>query len=247
MPYFRSLFVPLNEKYFDRNTLPLTEYIKAKDKTGIIAEFKRKSPSKGMINGSARIEEVTKGYSQSGASALSVLTDYNFFGGSVDDLMKAREVNQIPVLRKEFIIDEYQVYEAKAVGADAVLLIAAILTPEETKKLAKKANELNLQVLLELYDDEELKRINDFVHVVGVNNRNLKTFEVNLQHSVQLAKKIPSGFTKISESGISTPQDILFLREHGFEGFLIGENFMKTPCPEKAFHDFVESLAIKKV
>lgn len=234
-------------KYFERKTYALTEFIKAKNKTGIIAEFKRRSPSKGIINDSSSVEQVTKGYTQFGASALSVLTDFNFFGGSVDDLMKAREVNQIPILRKEFIIDEYQVYEAKAVGADAILLIAAILTPEETKTFAKKANELNLQVLLEFYDEEELDRINDYVNVVGVNNRNLKNFEVNLQHSVQLARKIPSGFVKISESGISTAGDILFLRDHGFDGFLIGENFMKTASPENAFHEFVESLAIKKV
>lgn len=233
-------------KYYSRKTLPLTDFIKAKDRSGIIAEFKRKSPSKGIINDSSPVEQVTSGYNRYGASALSILTDFNFFGGSVDDLMKVRELNALPILRKEFIIDEYQIYEAKAIGADAILLIAAILSPDETKNLAKRAREMNLQVLLEIHDEDELNRINDDVNVVGVNNRNLKNFVVDLQHSIQLAKKIPSGFVKISESGISSPEDIIFLREHGFEGFLIGENFMKTTTPDEAFHEFVEQLAIGK-
>lgn len=231
---------------FNRNTYSLKEFLSNPLKTGIIAEFKRKSPSKGVINDKVDVAVVTLGYAKNGASALSVLTDFNFFGGSVDDLQKAREVNQIPILRKEFIIDEYQVYEAKATGADAILLIAAILDAQKAIALAKLAHDLDLEVLMELHEDNELDLLNVHLDVIGVNNRNLKTFEVSLQHSVELAKKIPGEFIKISESGISTVEDILYLREHGFHGFLIGENFMKTPDPAEAFSNFTRELAKRK-
>jgi indole-3-glycerol phosphate synthase len=231
---------------FNRNTYSLKEFLSNPMKTGIIAEFKRKSPSKGVINEKVDVAVVTLGYAKNGASALSVLTDFNFFGGSVDDLQKAREVNQIPILRKEFIIDDYQVYEAKATGADAILLIAAILDAQKAIDLAKLAHDLDLEVLMELHEDNELDLLNEHLDVIGVNNRNLKTFEVSLQHSVELAKKIPGEFIKISESGISTVEDILYLREHGFQGFLIGENFMKTPDPAEAFSNFTSELANRK-
>jgi indole-3-glycerol phosphate synthase len=227
---------------FNRQTYSLKEFLCDPRRTGIIAEFKRKSPSKGVINDKADVSAVTLGYANSGASVISVLTDFNFFGGSVDDLQKAREVNKIPILRKEFIIDDYQIYEAKAIGADAILLIAAILSKQKVMDFAKLAHELGLQILIELHGEEELELLNEHIELVGVNNRNLKTFEVSLQHSVELAKRIPGEFYKISESGISTIEDILFLKEHGFQGFLIGENFMKTPDPVKAFANFANEL-----
>ncbi|MBN1597200.1 MAG: indole-3-glycerol phosphate synthase TrpC [Bacteroidales bacterium] len=234
--------IPELEKfeYFNRKTISFKDHIIAEDKTGIIGEFKRKSPSKGIINNTARVEEVTKGYALAGASALSVLTDFIFFGGVVDDLRIARAANKIPILRKEFIIDEYQILEAKAIGADAVLLIASILEIKKAKDLARKAHDIGLQVLMEIHDENELSRINEHVDVVGVNNRNLDTFVVDLQHSVSLSEMIPDGFVKISESGISKPEDILFLRQHGFDGFLIGENFMKNDDPVFAFSEFVK-------
>lgn len=228
--------------HFTMHTYGFKESILNPERTGIIAEFKRKSPSKGIINDTAKVEDVTLGYALQGASAISVLTDNNFFGGSVDDLQKAREVNQIPILRKEFIIDPYQVYEAKAIGADAILLIAAILEKKQAKDLAMLAHDLDLQVLMELHDESELDKLNDHLDVVGVNNRNLKTFEVSLEHSVELSKKIPTQFLKISESGISSTKDINYLKNHGFKGFLIGENFMKTTNPVLAFTDFVTAL-----
>jgi indole-3-glycerol phosphate synthase len=230
------------EIYFERNTLSLCTFLSNKNKTGIIAEFKKKSPSKGDINIQAAVEIVTKGYADAGASGLSVLTDFNYFGGSIEDLRKAREVNEIPILRKEFIIDTYQILEAKAHGADAILLIAAALKTEETKHLASFARSLNLEVLLELHDADELDYLNEFVNVVGVNNRNLKTFKVDIMHSVQLADKIPGNFLKISESGIKTAGDIQKLKDAGFTGFLIGESFMKETEPHKAFHEFVNLL-----
>lgn len=241
-----NLMIPLSEleqmTYFSRPTLKLTDFLTDVDKTGIIAEFKRKSPSKGIINDRSTVEEVTRGYASNGASALSILTDSHFFGGSVEDLIMARKVNQIPILRKEFIIHEYQIYEAKAIGADAILLIAAILEKKQAKRFAKIAKDLGLQVLMELHDESELDILNDYLDVVGVNNRNLKTFIVDLKHSVQLAEKIPNNFIKISESGITSPEDIMFLKQHGFKGFLIGENFMKTENPADAFASFTESL-----
>lgn len=213
------------------------------NQSGIIAEFKRKSPSKGIINAVSKVEEVVKGYALAGASAVSVLTDFNFFGGSLDDLQKARKAIQIPILRKEFIIDEYQLIEAKAHGADAILLIAAILDKKRAGLLAKKAHDLGLQVLMEIHEESELDVLNEYLDVVGVNNRNLKTFEVNLHQSIILFEKIPKEFLKISESGISSAEDIVFLKKHGFHGFLIGENFMKTEDPAGALREFNNTLS----
>jgi len=227
---------------FNRQTYSLCQSLLHPDRTGIIAEFKRKSPSKGIINDTATVEDVTKSYARYGASGLSVLTDFNFFGGSNDDLQKARGVNQIPILRKEFIIDSYQVYEAKAIGADAILLIASVLSKKEAENLARTAHELGLEVLMEFHDTGELNRLNEFVDIAGVNNRNLKSFEVSLDHSVTLAGHIPEKYIKISESGISSPEDILFLRKHDFQGFLIGENFMKSEDPGLAFRIFIDAM-----
>ena len=228
---------------FKRETLSLKSFLTAKDKTGIIAEFKRQSPSKGIINDKVKVEDVTTGYAQAGASALSVLTDFNFFGGAVDDLLKARAVNNIPILRKDFTVDDYQIYEARAIGADAILLIAACLTPEEVKHFTELAHSLQLEVLLELHAEEELEYVFEGIDVVGVNNRNLKTFEVNLEHSIALAKQLPKEMVRISESGISTVENIQYLKNEGFQGFLIGENFMKTDAPGMAFKEFVNQLA----
>ena len=211
--------------------------------TGVIAEFKRKSPSKGIINGTVSVKEVTNGYVNAGASALSVLTDRNFFGGRKADLVEARRRNQIPVLRKEFMLDEYQVVEAKALGADVILLIAAILTPQEIQRFAKLAKSLGMSVLLEVHNREELDRsLFPELDAIGVNNRNLGNFSVSVQHSYDLVEHIPSEFLKISESGLSDPKTITELRAAGFNGFLIGENFMKQSDPGQAMKEFVEQF-----
>lgn len=229
-------------KYFGRTPLAMTDYLLRDDKTGIIAEFKRRSPSKGLINGHSTVEEVTTGYFRSGASALSVLTDQHFFGGSADDLKRARELTAVPILRKDFVIDAYQLFEAKAMGADAVLLIAAALGVDETRQLAQQARMLSLQVLLEVHEMAELDHLNEFIDMVGVNNRDLKTFVVDTERSVQLADHIPAGFVKISESGITAPLTIKRLRGCGYQGFLMGEHFMRSPEPARAFSDFVGQL-----
>jgi indole-3-glycerol phosphate synthase len=242
----KELF-PANElkeiPLFNRETLSLKKSVLDPHKTGIIAEFKRKSPSKGMINDHAFVDDVTQGYAAAGASGLSILTDFNFFGGSIDDLLIARQINQIPILRKEFIIDEYQLIEAKAHGADAILLIAACLTAKDIARLFQFAHNLGLEVLLEIHDQEELEKIGNSADLIGINNRNLKTFEVNLEHSKSLIKQLPGDLPKIAESGISSPETIADLKQHGFDGFLIGENFMKTSNPGRAFNDFVNAIS----
>ncbi len=211
--------------------------------TGVIAEFKRKSPSKGIINDNVSVREVTNGYVSAGASALSVLTDRSFFGGRKVDLIGARKRNQIPVLRKEFMLDEYQVVEAKALGADVILLIAAILKPAEIQKLATLAKGLGMSVLLEVHNRDELDRsLFPELDAVGVNNRNLSNFTVSVQHSFDLVEHIPSEFLKISESGLSNPKTVTELRAAGFNGFLIGENFMKEHDPGKAMKEFVDEI-----
>lgn len=229
---------------FSRPVLSLRDFLLDKSKTGIIAEFKRRSPSKGIINPDVDVVEVTKGYTKNGASCLSVLTDTHFFGGSNEDLIKAR-VNQIPILRKDFIIDEYQLIEAKSIGADVILLIAACLSPAEVKRLAAFAKGLGLEVLLELHLEEELDHVCDDTTVIGINNRNLKTFVVDIERSLRMAEKIPLSKLKIAESGISSIENILLFKRHGFHGFLIGENFMKAPDPTIAFAEFVKQLKAK--
>lgn len=226
---------------FTRPVLSLKQFLLDETKTGIIAEFKRKSPSKGVINGQADVVEVTSAYARHGASGLSVLTDTEFFGGSTEDLVKAR-VNNIPILRKDFIIDEYQIVEARAMGADVILLIAACLTPADVKRLAAFAQSLQLEVLLELHDEEELQHVCDETALVGINNRNLKTFAVDIDRSLAMAQRIPAGKVKIAESGISSVENIRLFRDNGFRGFLIGENFMKEPSPAVAFAQFVDAL-----
>jgi indole-3-glycerol phosphate synthase len=229
---------------FSRPVLPLKDFLLDASGTGIIAEFKRRSPSKGVINPDVDVVEVTKGYTKNGASCLSVLTDEHFFGGNNDDLVKAR-VNEIPILRKDFIIDEYQLIESKSIGADVILLIAACLTPGEVKQLARFAKGLGLSVLLELHAEEELEHVCDETEIIGINNRNLKTFDVDIERSLRMAEKIPLPKLKIAESGISSVENILLFKRHGFCGFLIGENFMKAPDPTIAFAEFVKQLKAK--
>ena len=228
-------------KYFLHEPLSLKKFLLDPAKTGIIAEFKRKSPSKGIINNRVTVEEVTTAYAKYGASGISVLTDHEFFGGSLSDLMAAT-INEVPLLRKDFMVDAYQVFEAKAYGAEVILLIAACLTPAEVKKMAALAKSMRMEVLLEIHNTEELNHICDEVDFVGVNNRNLKTFEVSIDTSLDLINKIPSEKLAIAESGISTVDTIVTLRNAGFRGFLIGENFMKQTSPSIAFADFVNQL-----
>lgn len=211
--------------------------------SGIIAEFKRRSPSRQVINHTSSVTEVVQAYESAGASAVSVLTDTKYFGGALDDLLQARSILTLPVLRKEFIVDPYQIIEAKAFGADAILLIAAVLTPEKAAGLAVLAHDLGMEVLLEVHNEEELER-SDLSHVdmVGVNNRNLKTFEVDLETSKRLSTLIPEDKISVSESGISDPVAIRELRDFGYRGFLIGENFMKTDDPGRAAKEFLKRL-----
>ena len=234
----------MQSELFNRPTFSLKQFLLDETKTGIIAEFKRRSPSKGVINDKVDVVKVTTAYTEFGASCLSVLTDEYFFGGAMDDLKKAR-VNNIPILRKDFMIDEYQVLEARAMGADVILLIAACLTPERVKELAVFAKKLQMEVLLEIHTEEELQHICDETEIVGVNNRDLKTFIVDINRSIELSKKIPAGKIKIAESGIDDVETICIFRRAGFKGFLIGENFMKQPDPTIAFAGFVHQLKAK--
>ncbi|MFQ3341703.1 MAG: indole-3-glycerol phosphate synthase [Flavobacteriaceae bacterium] len=227
---------------FERKTKSLAAQLRVSN-SGIIAEHKRRSPSKQNINNSLSVSEVVKGYEFAGVCGISVLTDGKYFGGSLDDLTIARAVSNFPLLRKEFIVDEYQLIEAKAHGADAILLIASVLTNEEIFSFSKTANSLGLNVLLEIHNLNELeKSIMPSIDLIGVNNRNLKTFEVTLETSRALAEKIPSEFVKVSESGISEVKSIKDLKTYGYQGFLVGENFMKTDNPGQAAHDFINQL-----
>jgi indole-3-glycerol phosphate synthase len=227
---------------FERKTVSLANKLRL-SQTGIIAEHKRRSPSKSVINQSLNVFDVAKGYENAGVCGMSVLTDGKYFGGSLDDLLTARASCKLPLLRKEFIIDEYQLLEAKAFGADVILLIAAILSREDIKQFSELAKSLNLDVLLEVHNEEELhKSIMPSIDMLGVNNRNLKTFDVSLETSKTLSKLIPNDFVKVSESGISNVVSIKDLQNYGFQGFLIGENFMKTDDAGKSANQFIKEL-----
>lgn len=229
--------------YFNRTPYLLKDFMLDPERTGIIAEFKRRSPSKGVINDHSTVLEVTNGYAAAGASAISVLTDVDFFGGHPNDLLEARAANEVPLLRKDFMIDEYQIVEAKGLGADIILLIAAILTPEQIDTFSGLAKDLGLNTLLEVHNLEELKRsIHPNIDAIGVNNRNLTDFSVSIQTSFDLIKEIPDGFLKVSESAISDPKVINQLKLAGFNGFLIGENFMKTSNPGAAMQQFTQEM-----
>ncbi|HEX8328191.1 MAG TPA: indole-3-glycerol phosphate synthase TrpC [Hymenobacter sp.] len=231
--------------YFRSQPLSLRQYLRREGSSGLIAEFKRKSPSKGWINQYAPVERTTLGYMQAGAAALSILTDGEFFGGKNEDLTVARRFNFCPILRKDFVVDEYQILEAKSIGADAVLLIAAVLTPTEITALGSLARSLGLEVLLEVHDGEELARSAnaDAVNLIGVNNRNLHDFSLSLDTSLELAAAIPAEFVKVSESGISNAAAIGQLREAGYQGFLLGEAFMRHARPERACAALVQEIS----
>jgi indole-3-glycerol phosphate synthase len=245
----KKQLVPVSEletfPYYKSTCNSLVTQLMNETGTGIIAEFKRKSPSKGVINADVQIASVVTAYDQY-ASGISILTDEVYFGGSIDDLMYAREMVRVPILRKDFIIDEYQIIEAKAIGASVILLIAACLSPERVRELALFARVNGLEVLLEIHNEDELQHICIEVDIVGVNNRDLKTFTVDVNRSIELSKMIPEGKVKISESGITDPDTIVRLKQFDFKGFLIGEAFMKQQDPSIAFADFVHQLREKQ-
>jgi indole-3-glycerol phosphate synthase len=227
---------------FDRKRNSLSSRLRL-SASGIIAEHKRRSPSKQNINNELTVSKVALDYQAAGVCGMSVLTDGKYFGGSLDDLNLARAVTEFPLLRKEFIVDEYQLIEAKAHGADLILLIAAVLTRTEIQRLSSAAQQLDLEVLLEVHNQEELeKSLMPTLDLLGVNNRNLKTFEVSLETSRDLASKIPDEFVKVSESGISEVAAIQELKRYGYHGFLVGENFMKTANPGAAAKEFITQL-----
>ncbi|MCC8153126.1 MAG: indole-3-glycerol phosphate synthase TrpC [Tannerellaceae bacterium] len=220
-----------------------------KSSSGIISEFKRRSPSKGWLHPGAKIADVLPFYEQYGASACSVLTDGDYFGGGFGDLQQARKLVNLPLLRKDFIIDAYQIYQARVMGADAILLIAANLTPDICRELAEIAHTLSLEVLLEIHREEELEFLNPHIDMLGVNNRNLGTFHTDVDNSFRLIEQMNKQVEKtgyqplmISESGISNPETVMKLRRAGFKGFLIGETFMKTDNPSKALNEFINQL-----
>lgn len=239
----RELPILLLEKQpgFNREIFSMKKFIVDPERNGIIAEYKKKSPSKGIINDTSTVEEVTAAYTQFGASMISVLTDSPSFGGSTDDLKRAR-FNDLPILRKDFIIDTYQIMESRAVGADVILLIAACLKPSETRRLAQSAHQQGLEVLLEIHEENELEHLCEEVDVVGINNRDLKTFVVDIDRSIRIAELLPRHLIRISESGIQDIETILRMKTAGFSGFLIGEQFMKASDPAIAFASFVDQL-----
>jgi len=245
----RKVKTPLDvlkqSKYYQRDTFSLSQFITSADRSGVIAEFKRKSPSKPEINLKADVEVITSGYNRVKASGLSVLTDEEFFGGGSEYLQKARAVNDIPVLRKDFIIDAYQVHEAKSIGADAILLIAEILTKVQVNELSAVANGLGLEVLMELHDVSQVNKISPYVNVVGVNNRDLKTFKTSIQSSLDIIELLPD-VCKISESGIHTVDQMLELNAAGYDGFLIGEKFMANDDPVAACSNLINEYLFKR-
>jgi indole-3-glycerol phosphate synthase len=241
----KSLIPPreLEESFlFERDTHSLSARLQ-NSTSGIIAEHKRRSPSKSVINQSLNVQDVAKGYESAGVCGMSVLTDGKYFGGALDDLLIARASSVLPILRKEFIIDEYQIIEAKAYGADVILLIAAILTRDEIRQFSQLAQSLGLEILLEIHNEAELnKSIMPSLNMLGVNNRNLKTFDVSLETSKNLSALIPCDFVKVSESGINSVIAIKELQPYGYQGFLIGENFMKTDNPGENAAIFIKKL-----
>jgi indole-3-glycerol phosphate synthase len=228
--------------FFHQNTFSLKNSLMREDLFGIIAEFKRRSPSRGIINESAKPEKVCSGYIQGGASGVSVLTDNKFFGGSSDDLISVRKSGNFPVLRKDFIVDEYQIIEARSLGADAILLIAVIHEAAKMEKLHSFALTLGLEVLIEVHDENDLSRIPADAQMVGINSRNLRSFEVDQKNFIRLVNRIPRGIVKVAESGIKSVSDYMNLRNAGFTGFLMGEIFMKTPKPAETCSSFINEL-----
>ena len=228
--------------YFNTEPVSLRKYLQREDKSGIIAEFKTKSPSKGDINPYADVEKISVGYMQAGASALSILTDQKYFGGNAQNLTKARKYNYCPILQKDFFVDEYQILEAKSIGADAILLISSALPKTKIKNMAKLATSMGLEVLFEVHHMEELDKLNEYIEIVGVNNRDLKTFETNINQSIEMAAIIPDSLLKVSESGINDAESLIKLRSYGYQGFLIGENFMRTANPGRACKELISDI-----
>lgn len=234
----------LKQKIFFSRTCYSIEAALKNSSSKIIAEFKRKSPSKANINLDAKVYEVVPAYEKAGAAGISVLTDEHFFGGSLEFLFEARNAVNVPLLQKDFIVDPYQIYEAKAYGADFILLIAAILSMQEIQQFSTLAQELGLEVLVEVHDEEELQKVFfTSINLIGVNNRNLKTFEVDIAKSKELMHQIPSEFVKITESGIDSVESFHFLKEAGFEGFLMGEKFMREQEPGQALENFIQQVS----
>lgn len=228
---------------FKREPISLRKSLLESYSTGIIAEFKRQSPSKGIINDKVSVEEVATGYLEANVAALSILTDTSFFGGTMVDLMQARSINTTkPILRKDFIVDGFQIVEAKAIGADVILLIAACLTKQEIKNYGQLAEDIGLEVLYEVHSEEDIDKIDLSNKIIGINNRNLNTFKVDLEHSINLANQIPEDCVRVSESGISDPRIITGLKEYNFKGFLIGESFMKEENPGLACETFISQI-----
>ncbi|MGY6562457.1 MAG: indole-3-glycerol phosphate synthase TrpC [Luteibaculaceae bacterium] len=233
--------------FFETPCVSLTKYLSHPSRKGIIAEFKRKSPSKGFINRYANPQEVGLGYMQAGASAISVLTDSHFFGAKPEDILTIRKFNYCPILRKDFMLDEYQILEAKSMGADAILLIAKMIDAETAKALATLAKSLSLEVFVEFHTQEEIEQYtaaNVLMDVVGINNRNLNTFQVDIEHSIALANFLPTSVLKVAESGLEKAETILTLKENGFTGFLIGEYFMRNANPALACRKLIKELEI---
>lgn len=228
--------------YFDTPVVSLSTYLRRPNSSGIIAEFKRRSPSQKGINLYAEVEKVSIGYMQAGAAALSILTDEHFFGGKNEDLIQARKFNYCPILRKDFIVDEYQLIEARGIGADAILLIASCLEADRLRELAQFAKGLGLEVLCEIHDRKEIDKLCPEVDVVGVNNRNLQDFSVSIQRSIDLYPALPTEMLKISESGIEDPHAIVDLKKTGYDGFLIGTYFMRDAEPGKRCREFIERV-----
>ena len=230
------------QKDFTKKCKSLKESIK-KSKSGIICEFKRKSPSNGNINYTSNISDVIKGYEKAGAVGVSILTNKKYFDGSISDINDVKTSIEIPILRKEFVISEYQIIEAKSIGSDSILLIASILSKEQIKNYSSLAKSLGLEVLLEIHSIDELNKVSKYdIDIIGVNNRNLDTLEIDIKNSIEIFKKIPGEFIKISESGISKVESIVKLNKVGYDGFLIGENFMKSSKPEESAYNFIKQV-----
>ena len=245
LPARRQLLPPAHLEAmpgFTRQPLSLADALRQGRGSGVIAEFKRRSPSKGTLNDRADPAAVAAGYARHGASAVSVLTDEVFFGGTAEDLMAVRAAVDIPVLRKDFVVDEYQILEARALGADLVLLIAACLSPGEVRRLAAFANTLGMEAVLELHDEAEVRHLCDEVAIVGINNRDLRIFQVDVDRSLRMADTIPAGKPLVAESGIDSAEQLRRFRTHGFHGFLIGERFMRTDDPAAAYRDFMSAI-----
>ncbi len=229
-------------KFFEVKTISLENSLTDKDGYGVIAEFKRQSPSRGIINPAALVEDVCKAYFNSGASAVSVLTNNEFFGGSSEDLISARKICFGPILRKEFIIDEYQVIESKSLGADAILLIVDILTVSELRKLSELAASLNMDVLFEIHDNSGITKLPGEAKLIGINSRNLGNFRIDMDILKKTITKLPESGIKIAESGIHSAEILTELRRLGFNGFLVGELFMRETDPGKACYEFISKI-----